>query len=163
MLEFIKTLKPVDTQALLDCYYKLENQIEWVDYGQGSRQAGLQYKNNDDPWSSAVGKSRGSDFDFDKLNPAIVGTVFESIIEEYSLTRTRFMWVGPHKCYSFHKDTSPRIHLPLITNDECYFLFHNSLRHLPTGASYWVDTTQRHTFLNTSLDFRLHLVGAVRA
>ena len=163
MLEFVKTLKTIDVAPIIDSYYMLENQIQWIYYGQGSRQAGLQYKGDENPWTSAVGKSRCSDFEFDKLNPAVAGTIFESIIEEYSLTRTRLMWVGPHKCYSFHKDSTPRIHLPLITNSECYFLFHNTLTHLPAGSAYWVDTTQRHTFLNTSMDFTLHLVGVVRS
>lgn len=61
-----------------------------------------------------------------------------------------------------HKDESPRIHIPLISNPECYFVFQQSIvTHLSVGQVWWVDTRHRHTFMNASTQDRLHLVGAV--
>ena len=73
------------------------------------------------------------------------------------------MWIGPYACYSIHKDDTPRIHVPIITNPECYFVFKQGLlSHLPAGSVYWVDTTKFHTFMNCSDTPRLHIVGIVK-
>ena len=113
-------------------------------------------------WASAVGRNPGRELEIDLLNPFFKDTIFESIIHEYNLKRTRLMWSGPFSCYTMHKDQSPRIHIPLITNRLCYFLFRNDIpEHMPAGKSYWVDTRKRHTFINCSEEHRLHLVGLV--
>jgi hypothetical protein len=158
----IKLLSHVDVQPLLDEYSRLENSIQWTDYGHKGKQAGLQYKTDEDPWTSSVGKSQGQELVYTNLNMFFKGTVFEDVIEQYKLTRTRLMWVGPFACYSMHKDQTPRIHIPLITNLECYFVFlHGQLTNLKTGHVWWVDTTKPHTFINCSDQHRLHLVGVV--
>lgn len=79
--------------------------------------------------------------------------------------RTRIMLSRPKTCYSIHNDYSPRLHLPLVTNDQCYFLFTNpeKMIHIPAdGKTYWVDTREYHTFLNGSISNRLHLVMIVK-
>lgn len=136
--------------------------MQWTEYGTKSRQAGLQYKDGEDPWTSAVGKSQGQETSYTNLNPFFKDTIFNEIVVKYDLKRTRLMWVGPWSCYSMHTDNTPRIHIPLITNPECYFVFMNGLvKHMKPGAAYWTDTTQRHTFMNCSERPRLHLVGVV--
>ena len=78
------------------------------------------------------------------------------------------MWVNPMSCYSLHKDSTPRIHIPLITNPSCYFIFKENntpegiIQHLPVGSVYWTNTTVSHTFINCSELPRLHLVGVVK-
>ena len=72
------------------------------------------------------------------------------------------MWVGPYACYSMHRDSTPRVHIPLITNSECYFVFkHGIIKHLESGQVHYTNTTIKHTFMNCSDQYRLHLVGAV--
>lgn len=157
----IKLLNSIDVSSILDCYKKLETDIKWVESNKG-KQAGLQYKDNEDVWSSAVGRNHGNELSYIKLNPIFKNTIFESIINEYNLKRTRLMWVDPFRCYSMHQDTTPRIHIPLITNPECYFLFKlGRLHYLDTGSVYWVNTKLKHTFVNCSEKSRLHLVGIV--
>jgi hypothetical protein len=159
----IKTLTSIDINPLLAEYSRLEKDIQWTDYGYKGRQTGLQYRADEDPWTSAVGKNKGNELDHVNLNPFFANTAFEDIINEYKLIRTRLMWVGPYACYSMHKDTTPRIHIPLITNPECYFVFkHGTILHLSLGNVYWVDTTRIHTFMNCSDQHRLHLIGVVR-
>ena len=158
----IKLLSPIQIQPILDEYTRLENDIQWTDYGHKGKQAGLQYCKDKDPWSSAVGKNKGNELGNTILNPFFTGTVFESLIQEFKLIRTRLMWVGPYACYSMHRDTTPRIHIPLITNPGCYFVFQEGkLVNLNKGYVWWVDTTKPHTFMNCSNQHRLHLVGAV--
>jgi len=158
----IKILSPVDVQPILTEYENLEKRIQWTDYGHKGKQTGLQYQTNEDPWTSAVGKWRGNELAFINLNPFFKNTIFESLINEFKLARSRLMWVGPFACYSMHKDTTARIHIPLITNQECYFVFKQGLiSHLSLGNAYWVDTTVPHTFMNCYETPRLHLVGVV--
>jgi hypothetical protein len=160
----INTISSIDVESLLAAYKNIEDKIEWTDYGHKGRQAGLQYKTDDAPWTSAVGKNQGAESDYSNLNPFFKGTKFEEIIVEYNLLRTRLMWVNPFACYSMHLDRTPRIHIPLITNLACYFVLNTKepvIKHLPIGSVYWVDTRRPHTFINCSEHPRLHLVGAV--
>ena len=151
----------IDTNTILKILDDLNDNIIWTDFSQG-RQAGLQYKLGEDPWTSAVGKSQGNETQYTELNLFFKDTIFETIIEKYNLKRTRLMWVNSKSCYSLHSDKTPRIHIPLITNPECYFLFKPGLlHHLTTGSVWWVNTKLHHTFLNCSDHPRLHLVGIV--
>lgn len=161
----IKILEPIDIKPLIDSYNALESGMQWSNYGvKGNRQVGLQYKEDDDPWTSAVGKSKGNDLSYNKLNPFFKDTIFETLINKYNFKRTRLMWVGPFACYSMHNDETPRVHIPLITNPDCYFVFkHGMISNLSIGYVWRVDTRRRHTFMNCSEQPRLHLVGVVES
>ena len=167
----IKILNDIDTTDILNEYYKLEPNIIWTNSGHKGRQVGLQYKIEDEQslqheWTSAVGRNRGLELSYDQLNQFFKNTIFEKLINDYEMTRTRLMWVNRMSCYSLHKDTTPRIHIPLITNPDCYFMFKNGpaalLTHMKTGHVYWANTKREHTFLNCSEIDRLHLVGIVK-
>jgi hypothetical protein len=151
----------IDIEPILNSFLELDKDIIWTNYTQG-KQTGLQYKIGEDPWTSAVGKSSGKELEYTELNPFFNGTAFETIIEKYNLKRTRLMWVNKKSCYSIHADETPRVHIPLITNPECYFLFKPGLIvHLNINSVWWVNTKLQHTFLNCSDLPRLHLVGVV--
>lgn len=159
----VKVLDEIDITPFITAYQQLESGIIWNEYPNG-RQTGLQYTLGNDPWSDAVGRSKpGYNWHKDvQLNQYFKGSVFEDFINRYNLTRTRFMWSRPCTCYSMHRDDSPRIHLPLVTNPDCYFVFKDEgLFHFEVGKVYWVDTTKPHTFINCSKDWRLHLLGAL--
>jgi hypothetical protein len=158
----IKIIKKVNSAEILSEYLKIENDLEWTNDGHKGKQCGLQYKINKNPWSSAVGRAKGNELEVNILNPLFKDTIFESIINEYNLKRTRLIWSGPYSCYSMHTDSTPRIHVPLITNKECFFLFkEGSPQYMSAGFLYWVDTRKYHTFINCSEKNRLHLVGIV--
>jgi hypothetical protein len=184
-MNLLKKIDEIDITELLADYHRLESDIVWTDMGKG-KQAGLQYQVSKDPdlwqqdrvakdengvpytketWNSAVGRMKDRELSFDQINPYIVGTSFERVITKYKLSRTRLMWINGMRCYSIHKDSTPRIHIPLITNKECYFVFKQGLaghiEYMPTGYVYWTDTRQDHTFMNCSEEPRLHIVGAV--
>ena len=158
----IKILSHIDVQPLLDEYSRLEKDIQWTDYG-NKKQVGLQFKDKEDPWASAVGTSKGDELSYTNLNPFFKDTVFEELIDKYNLIRSRLMWVNPMTCYSMHKDTTPRVHIPMITNPECYFIFKQGIvQYMPAGFVYWTNTTELHTFMNCSNNPRLHLIGVVK-
>ena len=159
----IKKIKTIDVGPIIEEYTRLEPNIVWTDYGFKGRQAGLQHKVDEDEWASAVGRSSGNEFESSILNPFFKDTVFEELIVEYKLFKTRLMWLNPYACYSMHKDESPRIHIPLVTNPQCYFVFKAIPPiHLELNSVFWTDTTRGHSFMNCSEMPRLHLVGAVQ-
>lgn len=157
-------IEKIDVDCLLNEYNKLEGGLKWSEFATG-KQTGLQYRFDADPWFDAVGvwkKTKTTAWtDENYLNPYFENTVFEKLIKKYNLKRTRFLWLKPQSCYTMHVDFTPRIHIPLITNEKCLFLIGDSSPfHLPTGGVYWVDTTKMHTAVNCSTEWRLHLVGA---
>ena len=178
MAELIKIVDKIDINPILELYHKLESNIRWTDY-ETTKQVGLQYRNGNEPWSDGAGTGRNwpanpfgssaysSNPDLNKtwyenvsITPYFKNTIFEEIINKYDMVRTRLIWVKPFSCYSFHKDISPRLHLPLITNPQCFFLFKDiPVYHMSAGNLYWSDTTKAHTFINCSNKPRLHLIS----
>ena len=158
----IKILTSYNIEPLLISYYNIEKDLVWTEQSP-KKQTGLQFKKGEDPWASAIGKRRGDELDYTNLNPFFKDTIFEALINQYKLKRTRLMWVSPMTCYSMHKDTTPRIHIPMITNPECYFVFKTGIiQHMPVGSVYWTNTVNLHTFMNCSTNSRLHLIGVVQ-
>lgn len=158
----IEILNKVHVLDLVKDYVKLSNGIEWTDYGNKGKQCGLQYQQEENSWTSAVGRSKGAELNYTNLNPYFKDSVFATIIDQYKLLRTRLIWVGPYACYSMHRDSTPRIHIPIITNPDCYFVFKDSVPvHMRSGYVYHTDTRKTHTFMNCSASARLHLVGVV--
>lgn len=159
-----KILDTINVQEIIESYNFLESQIQWTEYANKGKQAGLQFKLNQDHWTSAVGKRMHNDLDYNELNPVFKDTIFEDIILKYNMTRTRLMWVNGMSCYSMHRDQTPRIQIPLITNPDCYFIFKIAPPiHLIKGNVYFVDTRNYHTFVNCSELNRLHLVGSIES
>jgi hypothetical protein len=157
----IKIIDRIEVDTLLKYYESVKDELIWVDYGKG-KQVSIQYKLGDDKNTSGLGKGYGSDLEFNILNEFFTGTIVENLIDKFQLKRTRLMMVSPWSCYSMHRDSTPRIHIPIITNPECYFVFRaGTIQHLPKGLVYYVDTTKQHTFMNCSDEHRLHLMGSV--
>lgn len=159
-------ISKVDHRHILQEYKKLEEHIQWPENSAKGKQTGLQYAENEMPEKSAVGSLRSSriETEYSLITPLFKNTIFEEIINQYKMCRTRLMWVNPYSCYSIHKDQTKRLHIPLITNTECFFIFPDDreLVHLPLGNLYLVDTTKNHSFCNFSENPRLHLVGCIQ-
>lgn len=85
-----------------------------------------------------------------------------SVIKELKMFRTRVMRMEHKTCYTYHKDPTQRLHIPLITNDDCFMIIEDKVYRYPADGSYYlIDTTKKHTFVNASFDCRIHLVGCV--
>ena len=83
-----------------------------------------------------------------------------SILEKYGMVHTRLMDVKPKSCYSYHTDIRKRLHIPLETNEHCWFIIDKQLHHLPAdGSVYLVDTMLPHTFINCGAEIRTHIVS----
>lgn len=85
-----------------------------------------------------------------------------SVIKELKMFRTRLMRMQQKTCYTYHKDPTKRLHIPLITNENCFMIIEDQVHRYPADGSYYlIDTTKKHTFVNASFDYRIHLVGCV--
>jgi hypothetical protein len=75
----IKYIKDVNILPILEFYSKIESNIVWSDYAPKGKQTGLQYYGLEDPWTSAVGPSRGSELEYNRLNPFFKDTILNVI------------------------------------------------------------------------------------
>lgn len=160
----ITHINDINQYNILIEYKKIEKNIEWLIDVNKSKQCGVQYRNGEDIFLSAVGKlqKRKLENEYNLLNPLFKDTIFEEIINKYKLVRSRLMWIERKTCYSLHSDPSKRLHVPIITNENCYFLFpKNDMYHLKLGSVYVVDTTKLHSFCNFSDHPRLHFMGCI--
>jgi hypothetical protein len=97
--------------------------------------------------------------------PSILkGSFLEKIILEHNAFRTRIMIMDPRKCYSVHRDLTKRIHIPIVTNSQCWMIWprDNFCFQLSKGEIYLTDTTKWHTFINGDGELkRIHIVMGV--
>ena len=86
-----------------------------------------------------------------------------SLINRFKLYHTRLIRLIPHQCYSYHRDSTPRIHFPVVTNNDCLFILEKEVFNMEKGKGYWVDTRKSHKALNgnkAQSNFnRWHIVG----
>lgn len=120
-------------------------------------------------WKDSIGwlKPSSTEFEYCYTHPELTNSIFEEYINclPYQVFRTRIMILGPKSNYIPHKDPTPRLHIPLITNKETAFLFpdDNYMYQMNAdGSVYWVDTTRYHTFVNWSNENRIHIVSVIK-
>ncbi len=84
------------------------------------------------------------------------------------LSRIRIAVLAPH-CESeayWHTDGDSRdgekkfrLHIPIITNDQCFFEYENERHHLKAdGSIYIIDVSRKHRAVNLSDTNRYHLI-----
>lgn len=84
------------------------------------------------------------------------------VIRDLGMYRTRVMKMDPKTCYTYHQDYTRRMHIPLVTNENCFFVVDDEVIRTPAdGNHYLIDTTKKHTFVNASLEERIHIVGCI--
>ena len=102
------------------------------------------------------------------LQPQLVGTEIEKLFNSinFKMYRTRIMLMLPGASYPVHSDLTPRIHIPIVTNEKCRFKFPNIstdyANYMPAdGSIYRADTTEPHLFANESDQTRIHIIGSL--
>lgn len=108
-----------------------------------------------------VGRTTGFSYEEkDFCEPTFDLPYINYIIQELKLFRTRVMKMKPRTCYTYHQDKTPRIHVPIVTDEKCFFVYEDRVVRCPAnGNSYYVDTRKRHTFVNCWTQDRIHIVG----
>jgi aspartyl/asparaginyl beta-hydroxylase (cupin superfamily) len=73
------------------------------------------------------------------------------------------MFVETKTCYTWHRDGTARIHIPIITDSsKTGLIVEDTILRLPAdGSAYIVDTTKYHTAFNAWDQTRIHLVAVI--
>ena len=123
---------------------------------------------NPDDWYTGIGRidtlEDQREEEYCHLNSTLAGTKLAALIEHYNCFRTRIMLMPPRQCYSIHADPTPRLHLPIVTNSQCWMIWPlaNQCHRMMPGDLYSADTTKAHTFINGSEEDRIHVVFGVK-
>jgi hypothetical protein len=152
-----------DFETLSAEVFNLINKVQF-DKNQIMCQSRVEDSNN---WTSGIGRieelEEKEEQKYNQINSNLKGTYIEKLILQHSAYRARIMIMQPRQCYSIHADPSKRIHIPIITNDQCWMVWpkSNACYQLETKRCYITDTTRPHTFINGGLEPRIHLVMCV--
>ena len=83
-----------------------------------------------------------------------------SIIKVHKLYRVRLMKLKSKTCYSYHQDQHKRFHIPIISNNNCFFVIDDEIKRYPANGNWYIiDTEKKHTAVNASWEDRIHLIG----
>jgi len=112
-----------------------------------------------------LGVGRTTEFHYEERDfcePTFNFTYTNSVIRRLGMFRTRVMKMKMKTCYTYHQDKTPRIHVPLVTHENCFFVYEDRVVRCPAdGTAYYIDTRKRHTFVNSWNQDRIHIVGCV--
>jgi hypothetical protein len=152
-----------DFETLSAEVFNLINKVQF-DKNQIMCQSLVEDTNN---WTSGIGRieelEEKEEQKYNQINSDLKGTYIEKLILQHAAYRARIMIMQPRQCYSIHADPSKRIHIPIVTNDQCWMIWpkFNSCNQLQTHRAYLTDTTKPHTFINGGTDPRIHIVMCV--
>ena len=81
------------------------------------------------------------------------GTYYQEVKEKYKLIGGTYARMEPRSCYNWHTDKAIGFQIPVITNDDCSFIFkmddNRAWAFTPEpGKAYLVNNLVRHTFIN---------------
>ena len=129
----------------------------------GSSQIALQgVEGNRDPYYGIGRLSEVSHREDEFIVPNFNMEYTNSVLKKLGMHRSRVMTMCKTSCYSYHQDSTQRIHIPLITNDKCFFVIDDIIHRYPADGNYYIaDTTKLHTFVNASWEDRVHIVGCI--
>lgn len=103
--------------------------------------------------------------DFTVLCNQFKNTSFEKIYvaleKKYVLGRVRIMNLLPKTCLTWHKDSTTRVHYPMLTHEGCFMVIQDEVKHLPVNTWWHTDTSVKHTVFNGSKKNRYHIVAAI--
>lgn len=145
VLDLIKHVQPKSNQ--ISCQMTAANSTEWEE-GIGS----------------LINLADRIEKSYSHIPEKLQGSLLEKLIKKYNGFRTRIMIMEPRKCYSIHRDIFHRIHIPIVTNQQCWMIWphDNYCSQLIAGNVYQTDTTQPHTFINAhNEEKRIHIIMSV--
>lgn len=87
--------------------------------------------------------------------------LYHALSEKYVLGRFRVMMMDPSMCLSWHQDTEERIHYPIKTQEGCFMVIEDEVKHLEQNKWYYTKTLKKHTAFNGSKERRIHLVANI--
>jgi hypothetical protein len=84
--------------------------------------------------------------------------IINKILDNYNFKDITYRELQPGTVYNWHYDQGQFcIHIPLITNEGCFFIYENENYRLQVGKVYYINNGLMHTFCNAGISKRLHL------
>lgn len=162
LIEEVKDF-PKLKQEVLDCISKHSRQ------GHDDNQFMLQTLHEDqEDWHTGVGSIEDLEIkeenDYVYIQPSLKGSKIEELLKKYNAYRSRIMIMHPRNVYTVHADFTKRIHIPIVTNMNCWMVwpFNQRCYQMKAGYVYETDTTKRHTFFNGDMaQTRIHIVMCI--
>jgi hypothetical protein len=106
-----------------------------------------------------------SEDDFKFLCNQFKGTMFEDVYNtlsaKYKLGRVRIMKSSSKTCLTWHVDLTPRIHYPIKTQEGCFMIIEDEVKHMHENTWWMTNTVLYHSAFNGSKEDRIHLVAVV--
>ena len=134
----------------------------WKDIYQVGLQSHKPDLNPSDEWNKSIGRLDRLQYPETYFKYSLFNLpTINRIMEKYGMKRTRIMKSNPKTCLSMHQDLTKRIHIPLISNDKCFMAIEDRNYYLEPGKIYLTNTTLRHTAVNASDTYRVHIVGCI--
>jgi|TARA_R110002167_G_scaffold58768_13_gene166398 hypothetical protein len=160
----IEVLEEIDHLKVLEEANTVKVMLDkgWANIGQ----VGIQgHKPDLDPlkeWGSSIGRVNKLQYPETYFKYSLFELpIINRLMEKYGMLRTRIMQSNPKTCLTLHQDMTKRIHIPLITNEDCFMVIENKNYILEVGKVYLTNTTLRHTAVNASKQSRVHIVGCM--
>lgn len=130
---------------------------EGITYGSGSLVKDGKVFDNDRSWDSYI-TSLGNSYTIEVLKEIekYVGYVYSARVG-----RARYMALRQKSCLTYHidQDNVMRIHIPIITNSNCFFVNNDIVGRMEIpGKAYIFNSSVKHTAVNASRESRVHLV-----
>ena len=107
----------------------------------------------------------------EEMKDLYIGEIINDIYKQHNgkfQGRAQLIWLGARQRYTMHKDphTPNRYHIPILTNQLCFWTFTNDLTeapvklHMPADGRVWYvnPVALYHNFINDSPMSRLHLL-----
>jgi hypothetical protein len=87
--------------------------------------------------------------------------IYNELSKKYILGRVRIMQTRPGSCWIWHRDQQERVHYPIKTQEGCFMIIENEIKHLEQNKWYYTKTLKPHTAFNGSKEKRIHLIANI--
>ena len=85
--------------------------------------------------------------------------IIERVSNHFSFKDVTYRVLHPCTSYRWHTDKGAEcMHIPLITNEGCLFVYEDVNYRMQTGKLYHVNNGVLHTFVNAGDEHRVHLM-----
>lgn len=126
--------------------------------------------NRNESYDSLVGHFYGKEFSESDVNTVLdifnnteTKKCVETITKYTDTCRARYLTMLPSQTYRMHNDRGWRLHIPIVTNEECYFFHKGEMPYhmVADGSCYIVSVDHQHTAMNLSEENRTHIVMGI--
>ena len=156
---------PIDLHFDVDKIIEVYRAVEKIIKAPSNKQVSITSLKGNDliEGTGAIDTLAESEKEYDVLNDIFKSTYIEymhnKLLEKFPVIRGRIMLLEGKRCYTYHRDPTWRLHIPIITSKYSILIIDDVVHRLPTlGQVYLINTTLFHTAVNMKFEDRIHIV-----